>query len=271
MGKIHSEVQTVTSELAKLYLAKSRGNRNLSLKKVNQYASDMGNGHWQVTHQGIAFDESGVLKDGHHRLHAVIKAGVPVDMLVIENISCEATLFDRGRPRDTRQFLIYNEGLPSYLTDNTAIAIANLHFHMLHKTTSDFDVKDFLLDNRDTMLLTMKNLSQTKEKSRSGIKNAALGYAIFCALKCGVSSEVLQRFTHVVATGFSDGPEEYAAVVARNQLLAFKGMSGRGAKQDLCKNCQAAIKDFVCGASRKKPYSAKEAYYTNLWLSSHDF
>ena len=261
--------------MAELYLSKSRGNRNLSPTKVNQYAADMKNGRWQVTHQGIAFDVNGVLKDGHHRLHAIIKAGIPVDILVVENIPREATLFDRGRPRDTRQFLKYNEGLPSYLTDNTAIAIANLHSYMLHgdwkhKARSDFDIKDFLLDHQDTMLLTMQILSQTKEKARSGIKNAAFGYAIFCALKCGVSFEALRRFTHVAATGFSDGPGEYAAVIARNQTLAMRGVSSMGAKQDLCKNCQAAIKDYVLGVCRRKNYAAKEAYYTNLWLSLPD-
>ena len=264
----------ITPEIAKDYLSKSRGNRNISSAKVIQYARDMQVGRWQTTHQGIAFDSDGVLKDGHHRLHAVIKAGCSVEMPVIENVLPEATVFDRGRSRDTRQFLKYNELLPAHLTDNTAIAIANLHFYMrdfgYFKRKTDFDIKDFLVDNQNTMLATMQVLSQTKEKARSGIKNAAFGYALFCAIKCDVSVDLLLRFTYVAATGFSNGPEEYAAVVIRNQLLANKGVSTMSVKRELCQNGMAAIKDFSEGKTRKNPYYAKGAYYLDLWKANQE-
>lgn len=269
--KMRSNVQTITPELAKIYLNKSRGNREISDARVAQYASDMKLGRWQVTHQGVGFDVNGVLKDGHHRLNAIIKANVPIDMLVTENIPCESTLFDRGYGRNTRQFLMYNEGLPSYLTDNTAIAIANMHIFMEgstpYRNRSDFDIKNFLLRHKDTMLSTMQIFSSNKEKGRGGFKNASIGYAMFCALKCGVSQDELKRFLHIVTTGFSDGPEDYAAVVIRNQFSSGEKTHGMWNKQEMCKNCQAAIRDFVCGRSRKKAYSEKEAYYTKLWTS----
>lgn len=49
-------------------------NRPLNLRKINQYALDMLRGDWKLTHQGIAFDKKGALKDGQHRLLAIIQA-----------------------------------------------------------------------------------------------------------------------------------------------------------------------------------------------------
>jgi len=49
-------------------------NRPISKRKVNQYAIDMLRGNWKLTHQGIAFAVAGLLKDGQHRLLALIQA-----------------------------------------------------------------------------------------------------------------------------------------------------------------------------------------------------
>ena len=40
-----------------------------------------------TTHQGIAFDENGVLQDGQHRLCAIVSANKPVDMMVTSGLS----------------------------------------------------------------------------------------------------------------------------------------------------------------------------------------
>jgi len=44
-------------------------------------------GEWIVTHQGIAFDENGLLVDGQHRLLAIIDSGRAVDCMVTRNLS----------------------------------------------------------------------------------------------------------------------------------------------------------------------------------------
>ena len=40
-----------------------------------------------ITHQAIAFSESGRLLDGQHRLHAIVLANKPVTMLVAKNLN----------------------------------------------------------------------------------------------------------------------------------------------------------------------------------------
>lgn len=79
---ITTTIETITAKLAKEYLAKNvvyeRGeentNRPVSLRNVNQLAVDMLKGNWRVTHQGIGFDVVDHLKDGQHRLLAVVQA-----------------------------------------------------------------------------------------------------------------------------------------------------------------------------------------------------
>ena len=53
------------------------------------YANDMVNGNWKLSPQGIAFDESGTLFDGQHRLRAVVRAGLSVPMLVLRGFPVE--------------------------------------------------------------------------------------------------------------------------------------------------------------------------------------
>lgn len=80
-------MQTVTETIdvkkAKVFLENNpeyvRGekgtNRPVSARIVNNYAATMLQGNWHLTHQGIGFDVDGKLKDGQHRLKALVQAG----------------------------------------------------------------------------------------------------------------------------------------------------------------------------------------------------
>lgn len=54
---------------------------------VARYANDMKQGHWMVNNQGIGFDDNGNLVDGRHRLWAVVRAGVPVKIMVMRGLT----------------------------------------------------------------------------------------------------------------------------------------------------------------------------------------
>lgn len=79
---VQSQIETITLLKAKAYLDKNvvyeRGaedtNRPVSLRVVNNYAKSMLRGEWRLTHQGIAFDLKDHLKDGQHRLMALVQA-----------------------------------------------------------------------------------------------------------------------------------------------------------------------------------------------------
>jgi len=79
-----SNVVLVSPELAAEWLKKNNTgeNRAVSQEVIANYAMDMKNNKWDLTHQGICFGEDGALVDGQHRLHAIVMAGVTVAMMV---------------------------------------------------------------------------------------------------------------------------------------------------------------------------------------------
>ncbi len=93
-------IVTVTPELAREWLKHNNFNRPLKPRLVDKYVRQILAGNWQRTHQGLAFDGQGVIIDGQHRLHAIIRTGQSMPMLVFLNESQSAhESIDNGKTR----------------------------------------------------------------------------------------------------------------------------------------------------------------------------
>jgi hypothetical protein len=88
---MHISTETITPTTAAAYLERNTGNRTIKGKHVDALADAMSAGHWQCTHEGIAFANDGSLIDGQHRLAAVVKSGVTITSLVFRD--CDAGTF----------------------------------------------------------------------------------------------------------------------------------------------------------------------------------
>ncbi|MCZ7456697.1 hypothetical protein [Streptomyces sp. WMMC940] len=100
------EVLHVSPESAAEWLTRNTNNRPLSKSAVQQLCGQIQRGEWQLTHQGIAFDEDGVLIDGQHRLAAIVKAGIAVPLTVTYDVPrASFTVMDTGRKRTGRDAL----------------------------------------------------------------------------------------------------------------------------------------------------------------------
>jgi hypothetical protein len=116
----HTAIETITPRIASSYLELNINNRPLRKSHISLLALDMVNGDWQVTHQGIAFDTNGVLIDGQHRLHAIIEAGVPIQMSVTRGCSASSfSILDRGANRSPSDIL----GWPKKITEVITLAL----------------------------------------------------------------------------------------------------------------------------------------------------
>jgi hypothetical protein len=82
--------ETIDPQMARDLLATSPGNRSLRLDRVSRQASDMKNGRFLENGETIKIDAAGNLRDGHHRLHAIIQSGVTIRTLVVRGVSDEA-------------------------------------------------------------------------------------------------------------------------------------------------------------------------------------
>ena len=101
---MEAKVQVITPELAEQYLTKNTNNyRSMSNSVVNAYATDMKTGNWKFNGDSIKFNKSGILVDGQHRLAAIVKSGVPIQMMVITEIEDDIATFDIGKIRTANQ------------------------------------------------------------------------------------------------------------------------------------------------------------------------
>lgn len=105
---VKTEVMFVTPEIARMMLDSSSGNRKLRQSNINEISGSILRGEWKLTHQGISFDRNGHLRDGHHRLSAIITTGITIPLMVTVGMSPDA-------------FSVIDVGAKRSLSDNTGI------------------------------------------------------------------------------------------------------------------------------------------------------
>ena len=118
-GAVRSLWMDVTPEKAADWLKNNFRNRKLSAAAIVAYARDMLAGAWVATHQGVAFNDRDELIDGQHRLHAIVRSGVTVRMMVTFGLPAtipgrEMTTMDavdRGATRTVGDQLLVQHGI----------------------------------------------------------------------------------------------------------------------------------------------------------------
>lgn len=143
-------VELVTPEIALRWLAMNQSNRPISEDLVKRYAEDMKAGRWKTTHQGIAFDASGLLLDGQHRLRAIVRAKIGMRVVVFRD--CDRESFDRldtGRKRTAADALAI-DGADSARAV-AAIARSIIVFGFKDTSVTDSFVVEFARERRDEL------------------------------------------------------------------------------------------------------------------------
>ena len=213
-------VEFITPEQARAYLATNKNNRNMRKAVVEKYAYDMANGKWEDNGETIAFSVSGALKNGQHRLAAIIKSNVGIWCIVVRNVPELATIYDIGAKRKVSDFMAF-QGAGVEAKDNTMIAIFRL-FHFLHTK------KDKINETDSVSMLTYfeKDVVSTYKIAASNHSNLTrtrhFCLAIFIALKSGVPIDILLEFCELVNTGYCNDDRKYAAITLRNKMQEIK-------------------------------------------------
>lgn len=114
-------VLNVTPQIAQELLNHNIINRKLNQRRVALYAKDMKEAKWENIADGISIsvDETGKLLNGQHRLNAIIKANVSIEMFVFEikkNTNALLMPFDTNFTRSKAVLLQQN---------NTIVGIIN--------------------------------------------------------------------------------------------------------------------------------------------------
>lgn len=258
-------LETITPEMAEKYLEQNAVNRKVSNASVDKYAKDIQSGEFQVNGETIVFDALGRLKDGQHRLLAIIKTGIAVQILVVRGIDPLVNNFDIGKNRSIKDIIDMDGVVNPKINVRPFLSCANFIAQLINnKTITKTDVERWLQKHEKTLLEIRKNIVFKHIKGAVSIERPAILIPIICALEAGANKEKIFRFAKVFQTGFYNNDDETAAIVFRNDVLTQKIVYGSRAER-LSALCAAdkALYDFVRGYSRIRSYSGtKDRFYT---------
>lgn len=257
---IRTEIQTITPELAHEYLTKNTRNRNISRVVVKKIKDDIEHDRWELTHQGVAFYESGELADGQTRLTAIEECGKPVDMLVTFGIPVKAgAVIDKHRARSDADSIKLG-GLSDWITAAEIgvikmIAVAHMKHSPSYSAAHLANLGDFL---RPGVEFALTAFSAKKKHITTSPVMAAVAIA-----RPYVDEYRLLEFAEVMLTGMpvSDNAMDDAAAIRLRDQLMEDTRGGQGARREALLKTQRAIKAFVERDHIQKLYTPKELIY----------
>ncbi len=223
---MYTKVMTVTPKEAKEWLdTKNSKNRPVSENAVAKYSQEMLAGRWKLNSQGIAFNQSGQVVNGQHRLMACVRANKPFETLVTWGVADDA--FDTIDDCNTRSLadVLYIKG-----EANAGLLAAGVRF-LWEYATGQIEHKDL----RKGKIATKPLLEATLEKHRkitssvrfySMIKQRPGGLMIPAGMAIGLHylmSLVDEKKADEFFSRFQSGlelTEDNPVYVLRNRLIA---------------------------------------------------
>lgn len=256
---IQTIVENITPERAAHYLKRNVDNyRNMSKSKITMYAEEMKAGKWQLNGEGIVFDESGKLKNGQHRLAAIIQAGVPIQMTVTTGVSENVTIYDNGMSRTTKQ-MAQAGGATDISNTETAVATALVgRFNPISKG----QVLDWIGKHASDLKRAYRISGANNRKSMSSRMSCVLGAYLMSEVRNMKSFEI-ETFFKVFNSGNiigTDGYEPSSALVCRRMFEErYRGMpTNQRVMKEQTEIMVLALDDFRKGKKRQLNYQVKE-------------
>lgn len=240
---MRSEIIEISPKIAQKWVDSNHGNRNISPRNVEKYVRDMLEGNWSLTHQGIAFYKSGRFADGQHRLHAIIKSGCTVPMMVTFDIDDEsAKNIDSMKSRSVLdQLKVSGE---NWITCDFISAI-NLMGSMIGRSRaySSSEILEKSVLFKDSLDFSLRECFPTRKKYLTA---AFVFTAVSLAHYNGVDKKRLLEFSSVLISGIVESKADVSAIRLRDWLCSEKGIAtGSSYRKEALLKCQRAIKAFI--------------------------
>lgn len=243
-----SSVETVTPELAKFMLAANTSNRNVRDRVVTTYSRDMQAGRWHFTGEAIKFADDGTLLDGQHRLAAIVKAQVPVQMLVIRGIAHQAQAsMDTGAKRTPGDAANLRGHKNGKLLSSVAKMIVTDGARLANVTPSTAELLDII--ENDTTLRWVVNSAIAGELTtlRRITSATVIGYAYWRLH--AVDGFACAEFFHRLAT-LEELPAGSPILALHRRLSANEGLNSRMAQRQVLAYIVMAWNAWRKGESR---------------------
>lgn len=254
----------ITPDIASNLLEANSNNRTLSKGTVLAYTNDILAGNWDENiGSAISIDANGVLRDGQHRLTAIVNAGIGIHTWVCRNVSSDG-IYDNNRKRsNSDQISIMRSDFDNVYKSPRYIAVARALItsgdRENRRTVTPKEIIKFTETHKeqlDGFFLIMPQSTVPK------ISIAVVYLALFTAYMSGVDINDLMSFYDVLCTGMSTRPEEFPIIAYRNYL---KDASSIHTTMMEVGRCQYALKKYLSGSCTKRSVSPKELIYPFPW------
>lgn len=259
---MYSTVEHITPEMAKDWLenCNDKHNRSISLQAAARYAHDMRNGRWHLTHQGLAFDEKGILIDGQHRLAAIVMYGAPVDMMVtygVEREDGEILNIDGGKARTQSDRIImagHDKTFAQLIPTAKAFIMYGNNYGEIRggMYVTDGVLARFITENYEDLLYVCNMLHMTtgRKNTKAGpvVRGTAiLAAAMLSAVMCGENRNALERFASVWCDNDPTGCHIYHPKVVLDAKAKSRNLK---ASYDTYEWLQNVIRTFAEGKQK---------------------
>jgi len=259
--------ELITPEVAEFFLKSNHGNRKISPVTVRAYAHDMFNGNWdENVGSPISIDEDGVLRNGQHRLQAIVESGKPIRMWVCRNVSSTG-VYDDVRKRSTRdQISIIRPDIESVYMSNRyhGVVRAIINRSSTGKVTNKKATAKTILDFTDKHKEELDGFFlRIPQDTVPRISVTVVHLSLFMAYMAGVEIEKILKFYDVLVSGMSCKPEEFPIISYRNYLMDIKG-NVQTTREEISR-CQYALKNYLYGTCLKRTMSPKNLVWDFPW------
>lgn len=205
-----AELVLVTPKMAQQWLLKNHKNRNLRQAKVDRYARDLLAGSWRFTGESIKFDWDGNLIDGQHRLAALLKSGITIQLLVVRNVDPKAQdVMDTGAARTTVDMLQLNgKQNASVIASGTRLCLnweaGNIRTSVSNLTLNPTHSEVLAFVDADPRITWASQLAQTLYPSMRSARPSVVAFSIW--LTSSVDAVASREFHQSLADMSTSGP-----------------------------------------------------------------
>lgn len=207
---MNATIIKLTPEMAGELLKKNKHNRKPSEKQVAFYVNQMKSGLWKENGEAIIIGDDNVIKDGQHRLLAVIRARHSYRVPLITKVDSSAMdTIDTGKNRSLHDIISLN----GYAYPNQKAKLSKLILSSSHKgklrgrstqnvlfRSNSFGVSnsaglDYVIENNNFLDKIIKMASQINSKSpNTVISTADLAFAAYMLVGYDLENENIRGF-----------------------------------------------------------------------------
>jgi hypothetical protein len=124
----------VTPAMAKLLLEHNQNNRSVKRAQLRALRRDIETNRWSFNSETVKVDDQGKLIDGQHRMHAIVEADRPADILIAWGLQNQSRMtVDMNTPRTVGDFIDMRNGASSS-SDAAAACAGRLMAWETHNT-----------------------------------------------------------------------------------------------------------------------------------------